>query len=403
MKIKINYESKYSFSTKKNGDSIMTGMGVLTQNANKSTKEIFKKENTYLENIKELNKYYPNYKYSDITDNTILGILCRLVGEVRRLDSLKIEHPIISLKDKISFKNFNKTFQNEVILLHTPLKEVQNNAGGLVSADKSDHFLLNKNNLSETLLNVFTLKEQDEIIDLLRKMSNNDMEVFYSQYKEDIKINTFVKEMLLAEEKHKNIIQGFYFKSDDIVWKEIDKRLFKGKEFDINHLEKEVLNNIDNKKFSIKEEIKELEVEEIFNIYGVLFAQKIEFLKRNNLFKKEFEKYLNSRNSIKGLAPSSGGLTVKDYFNNFVDGKKMSWTMPYQVDVKKELFKKDDWKDFNTSAKLGITKESGYIEIYINVDKEEALKLYEMIENAGVNTFHLGKKGLAYIENIELE
>ena len=52
--------------------------------------------------------------------------------------------------------------------------------------------------------------------------------------------------------------------------------------------------------------------------------------------------------------------------------------------------------------KLGIGKEDGILEIDINVTKEEAIALKEQIENVGVSTFQMGKKGLAYVRRIEL-
>ncbi len=404
MKIKIAYESKYSLATTKNGENILTGMAVITADSNKSAKDLFKKENTFLENVKELNKFYPNYQYADITQNTVLGILCRLVGEVRRLDTLDETHPIIALKDKISFKNVNTEFQNETVLLHTPLKEVQNNAGGLIPEEKSGHFLLTRNPLSETLLSVFKIETQEEMLSLLEGMKNNDKSLFYSKYPDDIKANTFVKEMSLADNKNAEIIEGFLFKDGDCLWKEVNGRLFRGPVAGVLALEEDIAENLDNKAFNVTNRRKELDVDEIFNIFGAVFALKIAFLRKNELFEKEFENSLNgAKTSIKGLAPGSGSITIKDFYVNFVTDKKMSWTMPYSVDLRRDLFVKEDLKEFNTFAKLGVTKECGYLEISIDISEDDALDLFNRIDEAGVNTFHLGKKGLAYIEEISLE
>jgi hypothetical protein len=40
--------------------------------------------------------------------------------------------------------------------------------------------------------------------------------------------------------------------------------------------------------------------------------------------------------------------------------------------------------------------------IELNIDKEKAEELEQMIEAAGVSSFYLGKKGLAYVEEIRI-
>ena len=53
------------------------------------------------------------------------------------------------------------------------------------------------------------------------------------------------------------------------------------------------------------------------------------------------------------------------------------------------------------AANLLMTKASGTLEININVDREKAKEIKTMIDNAGVSSFYLGKKGLAYITDID--
>lgn len=407
MLIKIAYESKYSLATVKNGENVLTGMAEITNGSNKSARDLFKKENTFLQNVKELNKYYPNYQYADITESTVLGILCRLVGEVRRLDMLDETHPVLALKDKVSFENKNTEFQNEVVLLHTRLKEVQNNAGGLIPESKSGHFLLTKNTLSETLLSIFDDKTQEDVLALLEAMKNNDLSLVETKYSGDVNASTFVREHSLSDENHLEVIDGLYFTDSVKVLKEVKGRLFWGDTSQVRLLESYILDNVDNPDFkpaSITDERKKLEVDEIFNLWGFLFAKKIAFLRKNNLFEKEFETSLNTnKTSIKGLAPGSGSITIKDFYTNFVTDKKMSWTMPYSVDLKRDLFVKEDLPEFNPGAKIGVTKECGELIISLDLTEAQELDFYERIESAGVNTFHLGKKGLAYVNEIVLE
>ena len=49
-----------------------------------------------------------------------------------------------------------------------------------------------------------------------------------------------------------------------------------------------------------------------------------------------------------------------------------------------------------------LMKASGVLEIALDITKEQSNQLKEMIENAGVSSFYLGKKGLAYVESIKI-
>ena len=48
-----------------------------------------------------------------------------------------------------------------------------------------------------------------------------------------------------------------------------------------------------------------------------------------------------------------------------------------------------------------LTKANGTLEINLNIPTEKAIELKEMIDSAGVSSFYLGKKGLAYVDNIK--
>lgn len=430
MKIKIAYDSKFSLSTTEGEQSYLTGMSVLSENPNKDTIEIFKKENNFLKNIKELNKYYPNYKYADITENTVLGILCRLVGEVRRLNVLENNHPIIKLKEKISFENINLEFQNEVMNLHTPLKEVQNGAGGIISNKKENHFLLNNNEISESLMSVFNYKTTEDIISYLQKLENDNPSLFLENYGKKINPLNFISEMSISEDLTKSL-QNLSFNHCNLCILTINARHFWGSSESIDSFKNSYENyslvidafnlQIKDKKNNSRKVIKEFEylkqeemnkmkklkeflnINEIFNISGFLFNRKIAYLLRNKKFENQLLAYINTKNTIAGIASTSGAITIKDFYNNFVDDKKTSFSMPYSVELKADLFEKDSFREFNVGTKVGVTKECGELTININVSYSEALKIYERIESAGVSTFQLGKKGLAYVKEINLE
>ena len=106
------------------------------------------------------------------------------------------------------------------------------------------------------------------------------------------------------------------------------------------------------------------------------------------------------KGNIKGIAEASGGLTIKDFYNAF-SNKKTSIDSPYFLKAK--FFDKKENKSINQSDfNIGISKEDGVLVIFIDVSEEEAIELKKIINLVGVSTFQLGKKGLAYIKEIDV-
>jgi len=98
------------------------------------------------------------------------------------------------------------------------------------------------------------------------------------------------------------------------------------------------------------------------------------------------------RGGISGI--SNNGFTPKDFMNKYTTGnKKLIWGNPY----KREEFVKGEGK----VAHL-MTKASGQLIITIDIDRQRAKEIRTMIENAAVSSFYLGKKGLAYVSKIRI-
>ena len=89
---------------------------------------------------------------------------------------------------------------------------------------------------------------------------------------------------------------------------------------------------------------------------------------------------------------SNNGFTKKDFMNRFTTGdKKKIWGNPY---IHEEFIKGEG------KTKHLMTKASGTLNIKIDIDKTKGKEIVKMIENAGVSSFYLGKKGLAYVSKI---
>ena len=80
--------------------------------------------------------------------------------------------------------------------------------------------------------------------------------------------------------------------------------------------------------------------------------------------------------------------------NRFTTGdKKRIWGNPY---IQKQRLKGLG----EVVSKL--TKASGRLEINVDIDRNKSEELKGMIECAGVSSFYLGKKGLAYVSQIRV-
>jgi len=91
---------------------------------------------------------------------------------------------------------------------------------------------------------------------------------------------------------------------------------------------------------------------------------------------------------------SKRGFTKKDFMARYTTGpKKTIWGNPF---IKKERMKGQ------REVTSMMIKASGQLEINIDVDREKGQEIKNLIENAGVSSFYLGKKGLAYVSNIRV-
>ena len=98
-----------------------------------------------------------------------------------------------------------------------------------------------------------------------------------------------------------------------------------------------------------------------------------------------------SKGGISGISKNMH--TPKDFMSTYTTGKKkLAYGTPYILKPK-------------ASAEVTrlLTKASGTLEIKIKISQEKANEIRDLIEAAGVSSFYLGKKGLAYVDTIRTE
>jgi Cas5fv helical domain len=91
---------------------------------------------------------------------------------------------------------------------------------------------------------------------------------------------------------------------------------------------------------------------------------------------------------------SKRGFTKKDFMDRYTTGKKkILWGNPFM--------KKEKTKGQGEVTSM-LTKANGQLEINIDVDMKKGQEIKDLIECAGVSAFYLGKKGLAYVSNVRV-
>ena len=115
------------------------------------------------------------------------------------------------------------------------------------------------------------------------------------------------------------------------------------------------------------------------------------YIKFDELAKRGYDvaRILSQHGNFPGF--SKRGFTKSDFNGKVSTGGKVKVIgNPYIVDAK------------GTQPEKMLTKADGTVTITIDIDKEKSLELKTMMENASVSSFRLGKKGLAYVSNVRI-
>jgi hypothetical protein len=124
----------------------------------------------------------------------------------------------------------------------------------------------------------------------------------------------------------------------------------------------------------------------LISLYASALYLQIERLSK----KYDLSNALTKSGGLSGI--SKRGFTKKDFMDRYTTGsKKLIWGNPYLLKEKK--------KGEGEVVSI-LTKASGQLIINLNISKDQTRDLEEKIENAGVSSFYLGKKGLAYVTDI---
>lgn len=307
----------------------------------------------FISSMSNLNKDKENFKVSDVTLDTVMGVLNRLIGDQRKLYQVR-----------------SKAFEKEYFF-----EDLENKINFIDSPVLTKEMTYIRNMKGSTDQNSFT-----GMIKATNAMFTSDYSTqFWSVLGYDF---SELCDFILSEKTSKSSLELNPLAVIDRL--------------ELLNKCKAVLNedqvNLVLEKLKIHfPEINYLNVKGM--IAPISFYCSALYLQLERLSEK-FD-MTSAKTKVGGISGiSKKGFTKKDFMDRFTTGsKKIIWGNPYM--------RKEKIKGQGEVTSL-MTKASGQLEITIDVDKGKGAEIKTMIENAGVSSFYLGKKGLAYVSDIRV-
>lgn len=309
-----------------------------------------KKGRNYVASMTELKKP-GNYHQKSVSKNTVLGILSRLIGDQRKLYQAKqSEHFYFAdIENTIHFEDKPKVVNREIAYLRNMKGSTdQNSFTGMIKVNDP----IFQSDYSEAFWGVLAL-DLDELCDFII---------------DDISIENGMK-------------------LDPISIMNRLETISKTKPVEPEGRIKQVSDTL-ALLFEKYKPLSKKGQQLILPMYcSALYLQLQRLEERYDMSSAK-----TKAGGISGI--SNNGFTPKDFMKTYVTGgKKLIYGNPFI----REEFVKGEGKIKHT-----LTKASGQLEITLDIDDAKAKELKQMIDDAGVSSFYLGKKGLAYVSDIRL-
>ncbi|OQW76885.1 MAG: hypothetical protein BVN35_05530 [Proteobacteria bacterium ST_bin11] len=304
---------------------------------------------------------YPNFVQREISKDTVMGILNRLIGDQRKLyQSRQSQNYFFSdLEKQITFENIHDRFKP----VNTEMVYIRNITG---STDQNSFTGMIKGNHP-----VFTSPYSPEFWGVLWLSSE--------QLFEFIKCESFCVDL-------KSHVQ-----LDPVTVLNQSNELNSLKPIDANEAIIEIIGILE-KKFTAENYVESSGKVKLIRLYAA--ALYIQFYRLSTRF--NMDEACNRRGpNVYVYGYSKRGFNgSRDFMKNFITGdEKRIWGNPYLLKEK---------RSGEGEITLLLTKANGTLNILLDVPEETAAQIQNLIEAAGVSSFYLGKKGLAYVETIRL-
>ena len=314
-----------------------------------------KKGRNFVASMTELKKA-ENYFSREVTKNTVMGILSRLIGDQRKLyDARQSKHYYFAdIENLIDFKDKPKVINQEIAYIRNMKGSTdQNSFTGMIKAN-SPIFL---SDYSVEFWNVLSLDTEQLCDFILDEKSVLDFEIDQALVLDPISILNRLE--LLGKVKP--------------------------------------MENSDRIKLASEKLSQNFEKYKPLNAKGQILVLSM-YCSALYLQLQRLESHFDMQSAKSKMGGISGisnnGVTPKDFMKAYTTGSgKLIYGNPYM----REEFVKGEGKIIHK-----LNKASGQLEISLNIDLDKAQDLMQKIEYAGVSSFYLGKKGLAYVSDIRL-
>lgn len=338
MKIVIDYESSWR-------NSFLDG---------DNNQALPKNGRNFVASMTELKKEH-NFITREVTKNTVMGVLNRLIGDQRKLyqarSGLEGIHYFADIEDNITFED-----RPEVQVVNQETVYIRNMKG---SEDKNSFTGMIRVNDP-----IFRSQYSQEFWGVLAL----DMESLFDFVLDDREVSTRIDlEPTSILAKLEEIKKLKPIKNDG--------RAKDASEFLQGRFEK-------YKPENAKGELL------LLSMYCTALYLQLERLEK----RFDMQSAKSKMGGISGI--SNNGFTTKNFMDKYTTGpKKLIYGGAY---VREEYVKGEG------KLKHYLTKASGQLVIQLDIDLTRATELKTLIDNAGVSAFYLGKKGLACISRIDV-
>ena len=307
-----------------------------------------KKGRKFIGSITALKKA-ENYKQREVTLSTVMGILNRLIGDQRKLYQAREDKNYFfkDIEQKVTFTDNVKVLNNELVYLRNMSGNTdQNSFTGMIKTDDE----MFKADYAKEFWGVLSL-EVDELLEFI----THGKEITQSLTLDPLVISDRFAELgkLKAIDETAEVLSAL----------EVLEKKFEGTNYKNN-----------------KDKVVPL------NLYCSALYLQLERLSSEY----DLSSALTKTGTITGI--SKRLFTKKDFMNRFTTGeKKKIFGNPYIA---------KSFKEGEGQVTSMLNKASGTLEITIDIARDEAKEIKTLITNAGVSSFYLGKKGLAYVTDI---
>ncbi len=355
-------------------------------------------------------------KPTPITKNTVMGILCRLIGDQRKLYQAKNSenYYFADIEDKVtySFPKIDATSQELMFLTNKSDDRCAQSAFlGVLPSDNPWFFsdvapkLWSVLFLDKIQLLDFILNEQIEFLEVDCSPTKSLLPRIeaISNTKQETGSVLMTKKRILADQ----------MKTIEKKQKQIENTLQKWKEKppktpSQQSKNEEKINKLNEELLELHNELERMEVNTNINALESKIVAVIEFLTEkfpgNEYLNKDIiypmslyaaalylqaERLCNQRNDLRFIRNEKGEISIQGFSKRGFNGVR-DWLNPMTGKRKKVV-----------GTPCIVQKQSGSLEIILDICRDKAKKIKQDIDNAGVSSFYLGKKGLAYITHID--